>query len=296
MKFSLIVTTIGRTSELATLFQSLRNQTLQDFEVIVADQNQDGRLVEFLKDLDPGFPLRRVESGGGASRGRNDGLAVAQGDLFGFPDDDCAFPPTLLQDVAEFFERRPEYGYVSGRSYADDGRDSVSRHAKVASEITREKVHSQCIEFAIFVRRAALGTTRFDESMGPGSPLGFHCDEGPDLFLQLAQRGVRGYYDPAFGVWHPRPVSRYDAKEIDRTFRYGCGNGYFYRKHGYPFGTFARQMLRTSCGVVLALLTGKPNKARLYVARLRGRWRGWNAVVGAPAAAPGLLKTEGAGP
>jgi glycosyltransferase involved in cell wall biosynthesis len=295
MMFSLIVTTIGRTSELATLFRSLRDQTFQDFEVILADQNKDGRLADFLRDLEPGFPLRRIESTGGASRGRNDGIAVAQGDFFGFPDDDCAFPPTLLQDVAAFFGEHPEYGYLSGRSFADDGRDSVSRHAKVASEITRGKVHSQCIEFAIFLRRSALGAIRFDESMGPGSPFGFHCDEGPDLFLQLAAAGVRGYYDPAFAVWHPRPVSRFDEKEIDRTFRYGCGNGYFYRKHGYPFSSFARQMVRTSCGVILALLTWKPKKAQLYIARLRGRWKGWNAAVSTPSSASGLLKTEGAG-
>ena len=293
--FSLIVTTIGRTSELKTLFRSLRDQTYQDFEVILADQNKDGRLEEFLRGIDPGFPLKRVESGGGASRGRNDGIAVAHGDYLGFPDDDCAFPPNLLQDVARFFEQRPDYGYLSGRSFADDGRDSVSRHAKVASEIRRETVHAQCIEFAIFIRRSALGSTRFDESMGPGSPLGFHCDEGPDLFLQLAARGVRGYYDPAFAVWHPRPVSRYDEKEIDRTFRYGCGNGYFYRKHGYAFPCFARQMLRTSCGVVLALLLFKPRKALLYMARLRGRWKGWNAPMPAQASAPRLLETEGAG-
>jgi glycosyltransferase involved in cell wall biosynthesis len=293
--FSLIVTTIGRTSELTTLFRSLRDQTCQDFEVILADQNKDGRLETYLKGIDPGFPLKRVESGGGASRGRNDGIAAAQGDVFGFPDDDCAFPPTLLRDVAAFFDRQPDYGYLSGRSFADDGRDSVSRHAKVASEILRDTVHAQCIEFAIFIRRSALGPTRFDESMGPGSPLGFHCDEGPDLFLQLAARGVRGYYDPAYAVWHPRPVSRYDDKEIDRTFRYGCGNGYFYRKHGFAFSCFARQMIRTGCGVILALLTFKPRKAQLYVARLRGRWKGWNARVPAQASAPRLLGTERAG-
>ena len=293
--FSLIVTTIGRTSELSTLFRSLRDQTCQDFEVILADQNTDDRLASFLEGLNPGFPLRRVASGGGASRGRNDGIAAAQGDLLGFPDDDCAFPPTLLQDVVTFFEGHQEYGYLSGRSFADDGRDSVSRHAKVASEIRRETVHAQCIEFAIFIRRSALGPTRFDETMGPGSALGFHCDEGPDLFLQLAARGVRGYYEPALAVWHPRPVSRYDEKEIDRTFRYGCGNGYFYRKHGYPFAYFAAQMARTCCGVLLALLSLKPAKASLYVARLRGRWKGWNAIVPAEASAPRLLGTEEAG-
>lgn len=294
MKFSLIVTTIGRTTELQALFRSLRDQTFRDFEVIIADQNPDGRLVEFLRTVEVGFPLKRVPSGGGASRGRNDGIAAAQGELLGFPDDDCAFPPLLLGRVAELFAQRPEYGYLSGRSFADDGRDSVSRHDENAGDITRENVHAQCIEFAIFLRRSAIGETRFDEAMGPGSPFGFHCDEGPDLFLRFAAQGVRGYYDPTISVWHPRPVSRYDAKEIDRTFRYGCGSGYFYRKHGYSGWEFARENFRTVCGIIVFLAALKPKRARLYLARLRGRWKGWNAVVPPNDAAPSMLKTEGA--
>lgn len=292
MMFSLIVTTIGRTAELETLFRSLRDQSFKDFEVIIADQNQDGRLVEFLRTAEIGFPLKRVPSGGGASRGRNDGMAAAEGELFGFPDDDCAFPPTLLARVADFFARRPEYGFLSGRSFADDGHDSVSRHAEKAGDVTREEVHAQCIEFAIFLRRSAIGSTRFDDSMGPGSPLGFHCDEGPDLFLRLMAQGIRGYYDPSVSIWHPRPVSRYDAKEIDRTFRYGCGSGYFYRKHGYSSWGFARQNFRTVCGIIVFLAALKPRRARLYLARLRGRWKGWNAAVPVSDPAPALLKTE----
>src|ERR1700760_3815566 len=102
MMFSLVVTTLGRTSELSTLFRSLRDQTCRDFEVIIADQNQDDRLKAFLEGIDPGFPLKRVQSGGGASRGRNDGIDAASGSIIGFPDDDCAFPPRLLEQVAGF--------------------------------------------------------------------------------------------------------------------------------------------------------------------------------------------------
>ena len=276
MKFSLIISTKGRTHELTRLFQSLAEQTLQDFEVILSDQNDDDRLLPIIKESGLQERLIHLKNSGGLSKGRNQGMAKASGVIFGFPDDDCVYPPSLLQEVDDFFQAQPQYGYLSGRSFADDGGDSVSRHAKHASQIQKMTIHSQCIEFALFLRRSQLGDLRFDEQMGVGALSPWQSDEGPDLLLRLEETGVRGYYDPKFAAWHARPVTCYDAKAIDRTYRYACGNGYFYRKHRYPRWFFAYQMFRTLGGLLVALLTVNSGKARLYLARLRGRWRGWN--------------------
>jgi glycosyltransferase involved in cell wall biosynthesis len=284
MRFSLIASTRGRTTELRGLIRSLSEQTFRDFELIIADQNEDERVADLVTTLSPAFPLARVPSRGGLSRGRNDALALAKGEIIGFPDDDCAYAPDLLANVAAFFDQHGEYGFLSGRSFADDGRDSVSKHAKEPGEIVRETIHRQCIEFALFVRRDTMGATRFDEAMGVGAPTPWHSDEGPDFLLRLMAKGARGYYDPAFGVWHPRPITRLDAKDLDRIYRYACGNGYFYRKHGYSGWYFAKKMARTSCGLLLSLARLKPKMARLYLARLRGCWRGWNAEIAATGA------------
>jgi glycosyltransferase involved in cell wall biosynthesis len=282
MMFSLIISTRGRTHELLRLFQSLANQTLQDFEVILSDQNDDDRLLPVIQQSGLRENLMHLKSSGGLSKGRNQGIDKASGDILCFPDDDCAYPANLLQEVAEFFQAHFQYGYLSGRSFADDGGDSVSRHARQASPTGKMTIHAQCIEFALFIRRSQLGGLRFDENMGVGAPSPWHSDEGPDLLLRLGETGVRGYYDPHFGAWHPRPVTSYDAKAIDRTYRYACGNGYFYRKHHYPAWFFAYQMGRSLGGFLLALSTLNPGKARLYLARIRGRWRGWRGkVIGA---------------
>jgi hypothetical protein len=123
--------------------------------------------------------------------------------------------------------------------------------------------------------------------MGVGAPTPWHSDEGPDFLLRLMAKGVRGYYDPAFGVFHPRPMAQLDAKALDRTYRYACGNGYFYRKHGYSNWYFAKKMARTSCGLLLALARFRPQLAKLYLTRLRGCWRGWNAEIAAAGAHDG---------
>jgi len=275
MLFSLIISTRGRTSELARLLQSLKTQTLQDFEIIISDQNPDDRLSTLLQDADWPGRLTHVKSSAGLSRGRNVGLERATGKILGFPDDDCAYPPTLLEKVAAFFEDHPDQGFLSGRSVADDGGDAVSRHARHAAPIGRKSLHGHFIEFAFFIRRSSLGSLRFDENMGVGAATPWHSDEGPDLVLRLMENGVAGYYDPQYAVWHPRPVSQYDEKAIDRSYRYACGAGYFLRKHRYPAGRVAWLLAKALAGALLGGVSGNGGKARFYWARLRGTWRGW---------------------
>jgi hypothetical protein len=200
---------------------------------------------------------------------------VATGDILCFPDDDCTYPPTLLEKLAAFFSGHPEYGFLCGRSVTDEGEDAAARHARSASPVRRESIHAQCIEFAFFIRRASLGSLRFDENMGVGAPTPWHSDEGPDLALRLMENGAAGFYDPQVAVWHPRPVFQYDEKAIDRSYRYACGTGYFLRKHHYPPGHVAWLLAKAIAGSALGGLTFNSGQARFYWARLHGTWRGW---------------------
>jgi len=281
MKFSLILSTKNRTQEIVKLFDGFRAQTLQDFEIIVSDQNPDNRIVDLLAAIDWPGKITHVRSSGGLSGGRNTGLALAQGEIIGFPDDDCMYSPTLLEEVAAFFDSHPEYGYLSGRSIADDGGDAASTHAKTAGRIQRFTIYRQCMEFALFARRSSIGQARFDPNMGVGSGSPWQSDEGPDFMLGLEAQGFHGYYDPKFAVWHPRMALTYDNAMVTRCYQYACGSGYFLRKHHYPFWFLAKLNAKTFCGVLLGLLTLKPNKAAYYWARIRGRWRGWTGYPGA---------------
>jgi glycosyltransferase involved in cell wall biosynthesis len=287
MLFSLILSTKVRVDEIERCFQSLAAQTLQDFEIILSDQNDDGRLAELVEKWHFDGRLIYLKSSAGLSRGRNLGLARATGELIGFPDDDCCYPPALLEDVVKFFRDHPEYGFLTGRSYADDGKDAGARHGKRAGEIERLKIYSQGIEFVFFIRRAELGPLRFNEEMGVGASSPWQAAEGPDLMLHLMDQGSRGYYDPQFAAWHPRPLPIFDAAAVDRAYRYACGSGYFLRKHRYPLWYFLFLEAKTLGGFLLACLKFNWNKARFYLARHRGNWRGWNGyeISNQPAAA-----------
>lgn len=275
MKFSLILSTKGRTTEIYRLFESFKAQTLQDFEIIVSDQNDDNRVADLLKEINWPGKLTYIKSSGGLSSGRNAGLDLAQGEIVTFPDDDCMYFPTLLEDIAHFFDTHPEYGFMSGRSVAENGEDGASTHGKVAGPIHPLTIYLQIIEFAFFIRRSSLGHSRFDENMGVGSISRWQADEGPDLMLTLKAKGVDGYYDPQFRVYHPRLNAVYDEAMIARCYKYSCGSGYFLRKHNYPLWFFLKVNAKTFCGVLLSLVSLKSAKARFYWARIRGRLDGW---------------------
>jgi hypothetical protein len=72
---------------------------------------------------------------------------------------------------------------------------------------------------------------------------------------------------------------KFDEATVSRCYRYACGTGYFLRKHNYPWWFFAQLNIKTLCGVLLSLLTFRPDKASYYWARIVGRWTGWNGYL-----------------
>src|SRR2546427_827401 len=99
MKFSLVQATLGRTGELARFLRELDQQTYRSFELIVVDQNPDQRLAPILAPYESRFPVFHVRSEKGLSRARNVGMRQIGGDVVAFPDDDCWYPPHLLEWV-----------------------------------------------------------------------------------------------------------------------------------------------------------------------------------------------------
>lgn len=273
MKFSLIVSTVGRTEELKRLLNSLSSQTQRDFEVIISDQNIDDRISDLLLEGKWNLTINHIRSKRGLSRARNTGLNYAKGELISFPDDDCTYTPDLLDRVASYFDAHPEYGYMTGSTYDNDGK-SFTRASSEPAPIQRLRIYRQGVEFTYFFRSSCFNNQRFDENMGIGCDTPWQADEGPDLLLQLEEKGIRGYYQPAIAIWHPAKAGT-DAPDIDKCYRYACGCGYFLRKHQFPIWYFGYMQARTLAGIAVGLLRFNLGITRFHGARWRGRWRGW---------------------
>lgn len=275
-RFSLVVATLGRVAELDVLLCSLAGQQSADFEVIVVDQNGDGRLDDMLARHAAAMPIRRLRSNVRAlSHARNLGLAQCRGALVGFPDDDCTYPPGVLAAVDAAFAADPALDLLSGAAAAPGGGLGSGRWHPVAAPISRANVWITAISFTVFLRRAVLERIGgFDERLGVGAPFG--AAEETDLVVRAIDAGARARYDPALLVLHPD--KRLSEVAAARAFSYGAGCGFVLGKHRFALPVVASFLMRPVGGVLRAVLRRRRIEALYYARTLAGRIRGYCAA------------------
>ncbi|MDO9706817.1 glycosyltransferase family 2 protein [Paracraurococcus lichenis] len=283
MRVSLIVATRGRDREVGALFESLAAQGAAGLEVIVVDQNADDRLAPVIAAWRDRLALTwRRTARAHANHARNLGLALARGDLVGFPDDDCILPPGLLARVVAAFAADPALAILTGPAASPEGGLGSGRWRREAGLIDAGNVWTSVIEFNLFLRReVALALGGFDERLGPGTPLG--SAEGNDLVLRAIAAGHAARYDPAQQVVHPD--KRLTPVAVERAALYGRGMGFVLRRHAAPAGVWLPFMVRPLGGIALSLLRFRLLAARYYAATLRGRLEGFlarDAAAGLP--------------
>ncbi|MBR1871274.1 MAG: glycosyltransferase family 2 protein [Kiritimatiellae bacterium] len=257
MTFSLIVATLGRTAELAALLDSLEKQTFRDFEVIVADQNEDARILPLLEGRD--FAITRTVSAKGLSRARNAALPLAKGSVVAFPDDDCTYSPHTLLAVRDFFATHPAAGGV------------VAAFNSIRTQANRFSILKNAPSWAFFLRRNVVeGVGDFDESYGLGPDAAYKSAEDSDYLIRALAAGCRIFREPGLGIAHPSPDFRdFPAQKIED---YGFARMALLRKHGYAFW-----FRLANLAYPLARMLVSPGKAGYYAAMFRGRRKGFFA-------------------
>ncbi|MFL1461165.1 glycosyltransferase family 2 protein [Roseococcus sp. DSY-14] len=279
---SLVVATKGRVAEIGALLASVAAQE-PPFEIILVDQNGDGRLDALAAEWAPRLPLTHLRmAAANANAGRNLGLRHARGALVAFPDDDCLLKPGTLSQVRAAFAD-PALAVLTGPAEAPGGGLGSGRWRTEGGPITLENVWTSVIEFNLWLRReVALALGGFDEGMGPGARFG--SAEGNDLVCRALAVGHRARYDPALRVVHPD--KRLTPEAVERAGRYALGLGFALRRHRVPAATWAPFLYRPLAGAALSLLRGRGLHARYYWATAKGRWEGMRA---APLPPPGPL-------
>jgi glycosyltransferase involved in cell wall biosynthesis len=267
------VTTLGRrVPELQRLLASIEAQAVGEIETIIVDQSDDGAL-ERAMPATPG--VRWLRSSRGASRGRNVGIAVATGDVIGFPDDDCWYDPQTLVHVLEVFDKHPEVDGVSAIARDASGRASTTRFDGRAGPVRISRVWSQGIEFGTFFRREAiLRLGGFDEALGPGAATPLQAGEGTDLIARALRSGMKVEYRPGITVRHEHPEMR-GAAAHRRVREYSRGTGHVLRARRFPLWVVLAITLRSFAGIAAALVTGDPDTALRRWHSILGRAEGY---------------------
>ncbi|MBO7146388.1 MAG: glycosyltransferase family 2 protein [Lentisphaeria bacterium] len=273
MRFSLILCTVNRDQVVRDFFESLsRQKNAPEFEVILVDQNQDDRLLPIVRDFEKLFPIRRIYSKPGLSRARNVGLQEVTGEIVAIPDDDCTYPPDLLNQISTFLDSEPDADGVTVKSLdAQTGTASCYMHDTLR-RITKENVWHCGISYTIFVRREALGDIRFNEELGCGSGTIYGSGEETDFLLNLIAADKKLIFNPAYSVYHP--IFRGPWK-MQRGLLYGTGMGHVLRLHRYPFYRALYSAALQGVRAFLAVCSFRFSKMWFHLAMAYGRIRGY---------------------
>lgn len=272
--FSLILCTRGRTEELKRFFVSIANQ-VGDIrcEIIVVDQNTDERLAPIIQAFEDRLRIKQFRSETGLSRGRNSALQYARGSIIAFPDDDCAYPRTLLRDVSGRFASLTTDGIaVMSRDF--DGKPSGPRWISKQGWIRKDNVFRQAISYGLFFRADLIRQVgAFDESLGIGSESIWQSGEETDYVLRALAQGFRIFYCPTLFSLHRS--GQEDEGHFRKQVKYACGGGRVVRLHSFSWTFKVKFLAAPFLRSTVDLLRLCPERSKWQREIGLARWRGF---------------------
>lgn len=273
---SMVQCSLGRVDDLERFLLSLKRQTYRRFELVLVDQNSDDRLVPLVEKYGHSFLIRHMRSERGLSKGRNIGLAKAQGDIVMFPDDDCWLPTDCLARVVREFQRRPWAGAVVGRM--EDGHGgALGRSSKIPQDINRYTVFRDVSSITMFVRRSVITAVGgMDENLGLGCASGWLGAEDYDYMIRVIDSGFNVPLVPSILIFHPRKEDNLETATGRVRLAVHAHSGVM-RKHSFPLWFFVYMMARQGAAACLAVCKLDIGKARYRLAVVQALWRGWRS-------------------
>lgn len=253
MKVSLILCTRNRSGLVEELLTSIAGQTYLDFEILVIDQSDSPHLernATIVAAASSSLSIVHVETQTrGLSVGRNLGLSMVNGEVVGFPDDDCVYNTDTLERVIEAFSENGELDGVCGQ-YLPRG-SLVSRFPVKPLDIGIATAFRTVSSIGLFVKADAIKKLGvfFSPDMGVGTawPLG----EEVDFVIQLLKRSAQLRYDPKIRLMH-----EYKMFEVMSPIQIGRLEG----GHGYLLGRHLDSItiaVKVAGGVLQLLFSGR---------------------------------------
>lgn len=115
MKTSVIIPTHNRLLQLQRAYNSVCSQTRLPEEIIIIDDASDNIVaasLKYHKDHEITTIIKRFVTSQGACKARNQGVAIATGDIVMFLDDDDTWEPQKINDQLKIFASNPQIGLV----------------------------------------------------------------------------------------------------------------------------------------------------------------------------------------
>lgn len=213
MKYSFVIPVYNRPEETNELLESLTQQTLQDFEVLVVE---DGSTLpckdvveQYAKQIDIKY-FHKENEGPGPTR--NYGATRSQGEYLIFLDSDCVLPPNYLQSIEDELNNTPCAAF-GGPDKAHESFTPVQKAIgySMTSFFTTGGIRGGKKKLDKFYPRSFnMGVqANLYNHLGGFSKMRF--GEDIDLSIRIFESGAKCRLFPEAWVWHKR---RTDLKKF----------------------------------------------------------------------------------
>ena len=253
MRYSFIIPVYNRPDEVDELLQSLTEQTLDDFEVLVVEDGSSvpcEQVVEkYRTQLDVHY-YNKPNSGPGQTR--NFGAERSRGEYLLILDSDCVLPPGYLAAVDEELKREPADAF-GGPDRAHDSFSPTQKAINYAmtSFFTTGGIRGGKKKMDKFYPRSFNMGVRAEVYRALGGFSKMRFGEDIDFSIRIFKGGYRCRLFPEAWVWHKR---RTDLKKFfKQVHNSGIARINLYKK--YPESLKLVHMLPAvfTVGVVLVL-------------------------------------------
>ena len=194
-RISVLMPCFNHGAFISDAIESVRSQTLQDFEIIVVDDGStDAATIEALSRLSS--PIRVLTtSNRGLPAARNHAAAHASGEFFCALDADDRLAATWFEKAIGVLEGRPNIAFVSHwlETFGDEHWTWKPEQCDLPSLLARNAVNGA----AVVRRQAFEAVGGYDASMREG------CEDW-DFWLRLVERGFEGAIIPEVLFYYRR--------------------------------------------------------------------------------------------
>jgi glycosyltransferase involved in cell wall biosynthesis len=166
---SVIIPTYNRCAMLLEAIDSVRAQSIREFELIVIDDGSTDGSAEHFKGIAKTVRIERIEHRGPAAA-RNRGVALARAPLIAFLDSDDLWAPTKLERQLVFMHDNPDCAISqTSEIWIRNGRrvNPGLRHRKRGGDIFIDSLRTCLISMSATIMRTELfrSLSGFDEIM-----------------------------------------------------------------------------------------------------------------------------------
>lgn len=255
MRYSIIIPVYNRPDEVDELLNSLTQQTVCDFEVIVVEDGSSVTCEHVVKQYEQQLNIRYFNKpNSGPGQTRNYGAERSQGEYLLILDSDCILPSGYLAAIEEELKRQPADAF-GGPDRAHDSFTSTQKAINYAmtSFFTTGGIRGGKKKMDKFYPRSFNMGLKADVYRALGGFSKMRFGEDIDLSIRIFKGGYSCRLFPEAWVWHKR---RTDLKKFfKQVYNSGIARINLYKK--YPESLKVVHLLPAvfTLGVVFVLLS-----------------------------------------